>query len=32
MRELNAADQLDLQPGLNVIDLVGHTGSSSRSW
>jgi hypothetical protein len=25
MRELNAADQLDLQPGLSVIDLVGHT-------
>jgi excisionase family DNA binding protein len=25
MRELDAADQLDLQPGLNVIDVAGHS-------
>jgi hypothetical protein len=24
MRELNAADELELQPGLNVMDLAGH--------
>jgi hypothetical protein len=25
MRELNAADKLELQPGLNVIDVAGHS-------
>jgi hypothetical protein len=31
MQALGAADVLDLQPGLNVMDLAG-VGRSSRPW